>query len=193
MIEELKKEELPKHEVVVQAPVKLQKKTGWQKFKEALIGDGDGKSIGDYIIYDILVPSLKKVIQQTITDSTDILLYGDSRNRNASSIPASRVSYRSYYDSNQRNIQPRYSNSRAMPNYTNIVLQTRGDAEIVLNQMDDVIDRYKVVRVADLYDFVGLTSNYTDNNYGWTDLRSAEIVRQADGYLLRLPNPRAID
>ena len=43
------------------------------------------------------------------------------------------------------------------------------------------------VKIADLYDLVGMDSNYTDNRYGWTNLRSAQVVRVRDGYLLKLP------
>ena len=59
--------------------------------------------------------------------------------------------------------------------------------------LDDLIDQYGVVSVADLYDLVGLTStNYTDNKYGWTDLRHAEVRRDRDGYLLRMPKATPI-
>jgi hypothetical protein len=44
-----------------------------------------------------------------------------------------------------------------------------------------------LVSVADLYDLVGVTGNYTDNKYGWTDIRSASVIRVRDGYMLKLP------
>jgi hypothetical protein len=34
---------------------------------------------------------------------------------------------------------------------------------------------------------VGITGNYTDNKYGWTDIRSASVNRTRDGYALKLP------
>ena len=53
--------------------------------------------------------------------------------------------------------------------------------------MDELIKEYGQVAVADLYDLVGITGSYTDNKYGWTNLRNAEAIRDRDGYLLRLP------
>ena len=53
--------------------------------------------------------------------------------------------------------------------------------------MDELIDTYGQVSVADLYDLVGKSCNYTDNNYGWTNLRNAEPVRVRDGYMLKMP------
>ena len=44
-----------------------------------------------------------------------------------------------------------------------------------------------MVSVMDLYDLVGITGQYTDNKYGWTNLRNAEPVRTRDGYMLKLP------
>ena len=38
-----------------------------------------------------------------------------------------------------------------------------------------------------------LTSPYTSNKYGWTNIRSAEAVRVRDGYILKLPKAMPID
>ena len=70
---------------------------------------------------------------------------------------------------------------------------TRRDAEEILNYMGDLIDEYRFVTVADLYDLIGVSGNYTDNKYGWTDISNAEIVRVRDGYVIRLPKIRKLD
>ena len=59
--------------------------------------------------------------------------------------------------------------------------------------MDGMLETYGVVSVADMYDLVGITCNYTDNKYGWTNLRNAEPVRVRDGYMLKLPKAGPID
>ena len=67
-------------------------------------------------------------------------------------------------------------------------MDNRADAEEVLDSMLATIDKYGIVSVADMYDLVGITGNYTDNKYGWTDLRSARIERERDGgYTINLP------
>ena len=73
------------------------------------------------------------------------------------------------------------------------VFDTRKEAEEVLDRMDDLIDTYGVVSVADLYDLVGISGNYTDNKYGWTNLRNADVQRVRDGYLLKLPKALPFD
>ena len=68
-----------------------------------------------------------------------------------------------------------------------VILDNRGEAEEVLSRMDELIDTYGIVSVADFYDLVGITGKYTDNNYGWTDIHSAKVVSVRDGYLIKLP------
>ena len=53
--------------------------------------------------------------------------------------------------------------------------------------MEELISMYGLVSVADLYELVGITGSYTDNKYGWYDIRSASVVRVRDGYLLKFP------
>ena len=50
-----------------------------------------------------------------------------------------------------------------------------------------------MVSVADLYDLVGISGNYTDNKYGWTNLRNSDVQRVRDGYLLKLPKALPFD
>ena len=78
-------------------------------------------------------------------------------------------------------------------NYDDIILETRGEAEEVLERMEELIETYGIVSVADLYDLVGITGNYTDNKYGWTNIRNAEPVRVRDGYMLKLPKALPIN
>ena len=47
--------------------------------------------------------------------------------------------------------------------------------------------------MADFYDLVGMTSNYTDNKYGWYDMRSAYVQAVNGGYIIRLPKPVALN
>ena len=55
------------------------------------------------------------------------------------------------------------------------------------------METYGLVRVADLYDLVGITGSYTDNKYGWTNIRNVEPIRVRDGYMLKLPKAMPID
>ena len=170
-------DEKKKLEKVIVGPVKTKKKSGFSKFMSGFIAD-ESRDIKSYLFKDVVVPTIKK----TITDVVDMILYGGSR-RSRSNGP--KVSYRSFYD------DPRDARSDARLaqsySYSEIILESRGDAEEVLDQLNNILDEYKIVSVADLYDLVGLTGNYTDNRYGWTNLSNADVIRTRDGYQLKLP------
>ena len=97
-------------------------------------------------------------------------------------------SYVSYRDYSRRDDRP-IGESRTRTGYSHddIILETRGEAEEVLDRMNELIDTYGIVSVADMYDLVGISCNYTDNKYGWTNIRNAEPIRVRDGYMLKLP------
>ena len=73
-------------------------------------------------------------------------------------------------------------------------MESRADADDVLDAMSDLIENYESVSVADLYDLIGIdvSGRYTYNDYGWTSLRNAEIVEVREGYWIKLPRPRPI-
>lgn len=175
--EENEIEERKKINKVVTGTVKTKKKGFMNKMFGNFVSD-DTQNIKTYLIKDVVIPTIKKAISDTI----DMILYGGSRK---SSSVTPRVSYRSYYDEpRNRQADVRTSN---IYNYDDIILETRGEAEEVLNQLNDLIDVYKIASVADLFDLVGITGNYTDNKYGWTNLANADVIRTRDGYMLKLP------
>ena len=176
--------ERKKVEKVVKGKVKTKKKGELSKVKDMFISE-DVSDVKSYIFMDVLIPAAKKAISDIVRDGIDMLLYGNTHRRSSSS-GASYVSYRSYSDRDRRDDR-RESRTRTGYSYDDIVLEDRGEAEEVLERMTELIDTYDVVSVADLYDLVGKPGNYTDNKYGWTNLRNAEPIRVRDGYLLKLP------
>lgn len=184
--EEKKEASEKKVEKVVQGTVKTKKKSEMRKFTDVFISE-DASNVKNYILIDVLIPALKKTVSDIVTTGIDMLLYGES-GRTKRNTPAGSVSYRDYYnrkrDDDRRNGVGRTSTGY---NYDDIILDSRGEAEEVLERMNELIETYGEASVADLYDLVGVTGNYTDNSYGWVNLRNAEPVRVRDGYLLKFP------
>ena len=179
-----------KVEKVVKGTV-VKKKNGVRKFTDIFISE-DVANVKSYVLMEVLVPAVKKAISDIVTDGIDMILYGSTGGHKKSSTNASYVSYRSYSDKkDDRYYDSR--NTRTGYSYDDIILNTRSEAEEVLLSMNELLDRYGVVSVADLYDLVGVTGNYTDNRYGWTNIRNAEVVRVRDGYLLKFPRAILID
>ena len=146
---------------------------------------GDMESIKSYILMDVLIPTIKRAISDIVCNGINMLLGENSRTKNGPQ--GTKVSYRSYYD--QQNYRQDYARPRAQSpySYDDIVFSSRGDAEEVLSRMEELLDHFDVVSVADLFDMAGVSCNYTDNKYGWTNLQDARVERVYDGYVIRLP------
>lgn len=187
------KESDKKIEKVVTGKVITRKRSKASKFFSEFISE-DAKSVKGYVLGEVLIPAIKKAISDIVTDGIDIILYGESRGGHKRST-ADKVSYRNYYDGNRRSsINERQAiTAGAGYSYDDIILNSRGEAEDVLTRMDELMEQYGLVRVADLYDLVGVTGNYTDNKYGWTNIRNAEVVRVRDGYMIKMPRAVPID
>ena len=70
------------------------------------------------------------------------------------------------------------------------VLNSRTEAEEVLEKLRNILTDYGSVTVADYKELIGITSTFTENNLGWTDLSKAEIIRSFDGWTVALPTPK---
>lgn len=187
---EKQQEQREKLKPVVTGVAKTKKKTGMQKFMDTFVQE-DAQSIKTYILSDVLIPAAKKAINDIVTNGISMILYGDTAQKKKGS--ASKVSYRSYYDQPSRDPRDRRSDMGVL-NYDEVVFDSRRDAEAVLMQMDELIDSYGFVTVADLYDISNISNaEYTTNKYGWTNLRNAQVIRIRDGYTIKLPKAMPID
>lgn len=183
--------EKKKIDPVVKGTVK-KKKNGVRKLTDSFVSE-DIRNVKSYIVMDVLIPAAKKAISDMVTNGIDMILYGESgkaKTRRNSDY----VSYNRYYD--RRDDDRRYSGTRtrSMFDYDDLVFETRGEAESVLNGMDEILDTYQVVSVLDFYDLAGVDNdNSQSQKYGWTNIRSARVERVRDGYVIRMPKALPID
>lgn len=172
------------------APVKVRKASATKKFFGQLFA-GDIKSVSSNVFIDVIIPTLKKGLQDIANRTIEWMLYGVNGNPNKPSSGPGTVTYKSYSTS--------YSSSTPrMPRpslYTmdEVIFNNRGDAEDVLMRMEESLKRYHSVSVADFYDILNRPHNYTDNKYGWYDLSSCVIARSHDGYIIDFPKVQPLD
>jgi hypothetical protein len=82
--------------------------------------------------------------------------------------------------------------ARSQHDFDEVILESRTEAEQVIDQLFEVVNVYGSARVSDLYELVGLAPTHTDNKWGWTNVQGAGVTRVRDGYLLDLPNPHPL-
>lgn len=186
-----------KIERIVSGKVIKQQKSFGQKLSETFFGD-DARSVGDYLIHDILIPAVKSTLSDIVGGGIEMLLFGErqkfsssrmTRDRDRSYIPYNRISRREESFRDNRYLSP---SARSRQNFEEIILESRGEAEDVLSHLADLVEDYGVASVGDYYDLLGIESNFTDNKYGWTNVSDGYIERVRNGYSIKLPRPREI-
>jgi hypothetical protein len=164
-----------------------------KKFSEVFIA-GSAKTAIGYALWEVLLPAAKDTVVEVITQGVEKLFFGDSRRRGSlppQSGPTGYVSYNRYSMQSRMSSPQRVMSrqARARHDFDEIVLESRTEAEEVIDRLYEVISRYESATVADLYQLVGLSSSHTDHKWGWTDIRGAGVSRSRDGYVLDLPEP----
>ena len=178
-------------EKVVHGSVKAKKRNSVSKFADAFISDDVG-NVKSYVVTDILIPAIKNTILDIITDSANMIFGGSARRK--SNTPASRVSYGSFFN-DSRSSSRRFEERSAKPRYSydQFTFDHRNDAMDVLSTLREALDLYGQVTVADFYDAIGVTGEFTDNEYGWINLSTAEVIRTREGYVIKLPRALPIE
>ncbi|MBR5862197.1 MAG: hypothetical protein IKZ08_02610 [Bacteroidales bacterium] len=166
------------------------KKNEVRKFTD-ILAPGDVKNITDYIVWEMLIPSGKKMLSEMGRVFLDMLLYGDSgRGGDRRGSSYDRVSYHDYgrYSSSDRNAPRASARVRTPYDYEDIEFDDRYDAVEVLRRMDEIMDAYHMVTVAAYYELCGIRdNNYMNYDYGWTSIRTAEIVPSRGKWVIKLP------
>lgn len=195
-------------EQIVTSGVSQRKKPLGTRFKDTFLSGADSRSVGQYVFLDILVPRLKDMVVDAVTQAARRAILGENAARgggyNYSSGPA--VVRTTRYDGYSSSAPPAWSQSRGGPQqrqieprqrvthqFEGIALEERGDAEVVHEKLYEMLEEYRVVTVSDLYQLVGITPAPLDNKWGWTSLSGSRITATGGSYLIDLPKPSPLD
>lgn len=195
-----KSKEKQKIEPVVTGKVVQRKPSLGKRLRETLVS-GDTGSVGNYILFEVLIPAMKDVVADMVSQGIERVMYGEARSRSR------RTGQQPGHVTYNRPVQTQLPWSPARPdprpvitrrgradhNFNDIVIATRGEAVEVIDRMGELLQRYNQVTVSDLYELTGITASFVDEKYGWLDLTTANVQRVSGGYLLDLPRPEPLD
>lgn len=186
-------------EKIIEGSATVRKPSGWKRFRQSFIA-GDATSVGEHVLWNLLIPAAQDAIADMGRTFIDMMIFGTKRNHFGSG-PAggfgstSKINYGSI-SSGSRLVVPQNNPILEPPRHrfspNDIVVRSRTEAEDIINKMFEVLERYQAVSVADLYRMVGVSSDYTDSKWGWTNLDNAGTKRTGGGVLLLLPPPTDI-
>ena len=180
----------------VSSPVSIKKKTLGERVSDEIISDS-ASNVKNYIIKDVIVPLIKKGINDGVTGAVRMILYGDTKvdSMRRSPSASSHVSYRRYYDDTpiKRSTRP-----RCIAN-TDIVIENFNEAKEVLEELKEYLAADGVVSIARFYEITDayrqgvVERDYMHNSFGWSSLSSADILPYGDRWIIKLPRPLPID
>lgn len=177
---------------VVKGAVKLKPKSSVRTITDGFFKE-DIKSVLSYVVTDIALPKVKELIFEAGKGALFKALWGgDVRKDSSGRMPIDYVSYRNFSSTSTSSTPSTESRSKT-PKYDEIAFTTRGDAERVLAELVGIQGHYGLVRLADLYEAVGITPEHTYHKYGWTNVKGTRIESSPDGYYLKLPRAMPID
>lgn len=194
-----------KIEKVVTGTITKRKKGIGTKFAETFLGD-TVDSVSDYVIKDIVIPAGLNMASSIVDEflnmfrgGFDMMLFGEQRSRhkyrsttNYSKISTGGSNFSKGYSTRPQS-QGRKVDTQAMHQFDDIVFDNRGDAEVVLDRMIDILEGYGFVSVSDFYEMIGERHTFADQKWGWSDLSTARPERGRNGYRIKLPRTRMLD
>lgn len=196
---EVRKDDVPEKRVekAVTTTVSVQKKNQISRLSEVFFAK-DIRSVVTYMKDEWLIPNLRQAAWALFANSLHMMLFGEPDRENRNRTNASRVSY---WQPNINRLMDRRDDRREpirtrkdAYSYDDIMFTNRGDAELALDKMFELLQRYNIVRVADLFELVDQTCSSTDYAYGWTDLSSVKAVAVAGGkWMLTMPRAMPLD
>lgn len=181
---------------VVENEVTRRKQPLGRRFASTFI-KGEATSVWEYVLWDILIPSAKDTIADSISQGAERMLFGEARSssRRTGRAPTRNGGSRVIYEgmSSKRAERPERSRPSRTHDFDEIVLATRPEADAVLDAMFDLIKQYETVTVTQFYDLVDVTGTYMDNKWGWNSLEGVDVQRVREGYIITLPRPVQLD
>lgn len=183
--------EMPKYiSPIIKGKIVQKKKTIFKQALERFFGE-DIPDVKNYLIDEVVIPSIKDFFAGLGHSATDIMFYGNARPYNGyrGGYPSIRQSgnYGSYYSVKDR--QDRPTNFRRPKRaFDDIIFETRADGDVVLQGMFEYLENYGQVNVSCLKELCGITPDaFTDNDWGWKNLDGSDIKRIPEGYIISFP------
>jgi hypothetical protein len=197
---------------VVSGQVTQRRKTVGTRLKEMFTSKpGETKeTFVEHLVENVVVPMFQDMlygivdnVTTGVRESVEQAIFGEAGSRKSRVHAASRGTNRPRVNYNQVSSRratngPRLSTNRIIrPSNTvkDIILETRDDAERVIDALREAAERYGHVTVGDLYETVGIDPVSTDHEWGWQlrDLMAAHVkLIDAGEYLVSMPRPIAI-
>ena len=157
-------------------------------------------SIGNYLIYDILGPTLRDLLYKSVVGAAGMTIYGSVRDTGNAMERKYAGARQDYSAMSRPGPNQFYAQTQATPQYGygiyDISFNTKDDALYQLDRLQVLIAKYGKVRVKDFYTDVGYTpppGNWALDGAGWYNLDNVTAVPTSNGrWIIDFPPPVSI-
>jgi hypothetical protein len=184
----------------VVATGKVRKKGLGSRFKEAMFGGEDIKTVIENVVFEVMIPAAKDMMADAFMETINRKLGSNVGRRVSRSVAAHSgpIAYNRFAQTTVREstTRPPIGVRARRGNYEveEILFDTRSQAASTLDEMRARLNRYGAVSVMDFYDMVGQTGNHVDEKWGWVNLSSAGVANMGrEGYMITLPDAAPLD
>lgn len=194
-----KADEVPekKIEKVIEGGAVQRKKPLGRRIAENFTG-ADAQSVGQYVLFEVVLPQIKDLIYDVGASALQRALFGE-RGGSKSYSSASRKGHVAYNTIASAAVSKVSQNAKPAASASNefgeIIVETRGEAQEVMDKIGNLIETYGMASVSDLKAAVGLTGSFTDESFGWMAMGGTDVRRvggQQPGFLLIFPRPEQL-
>lgn len=180
----------------VHSLVSMRKKSLGERVSDELISD-NAKGVKDYVFDEVVIPLIKKGINDGVTGALRMILYGNTKANRITST-SSHVSYKKYYDDAPARQTANYRSSGRVVN-TDIIVEEFNEAKGILEELKDYLAADGIVSVARYFEITDayrqgiVERDYMHNSFGWSSLSAADILPYGNRWMIKLPRPLPID
>lgn len=196
----------PEHKPVTQNATPRKKGLA-ERFVSGLVGPHGVRAIGSSISQNIVIPTLKKMLYDTLVTGASQAIFKDDRvptQNTAWNQPAQRrgTNYNGQYRQPRRSTRTGTSNGPQQESYAPVevgrtlpmyVIPDRNAATAVLDNMMDDLNQFGQVSLAAYLQLIGQDTTYNDYSLGWFDLADAFITPSRGGFVIELPQLEQIN
>jgi hypothetical protein len=188
-------------EKVVKGAVVVKKPGIGSKLKSIFVAT-DIRGVMNYVTYEIIIPATRNLIADTAKSAVDRMFYGESRFPRPPGGRGQGIISRYSYNAPVQREREGYRDPRTAPpgpsagprrsDMIEFYLASKQEADEVLATMYDVLNVHESVLMSELKTMLDLDSTYTDQLWGWTDLRGSVVRQDRVGWTIDLPKPEPI-
>lgn len=194
-----------KIEKVISGSATKRKAPIFVRVRDTFFGDSDFSNVAGYVAYEVVLPAIRSLVVETAIQGVQRAVFGEASPRrrpgpgrdmhidySTRRAALQREPRRSMLPDQPPHPPPRGARSQRGYDVGVVQLVEKADADIALERLEDVIDRWGIATVADLYDLLGLQTSYVDNQWGWDTMLGANVRQNRHGWVLELPEPSPV-